>query len=100
MSRTTGQGGMMLPLTVGLLFVTLFFVAGAILAVYPGWPRSAALFFSIAGMLLVVMLSVLGSGAIMVSRIGSRPDEPMPLSSAAADASGSGPSGAPVSSPG
>jgi hypothetical protein len=75
MRREVGQGGVMLPLLIGSLFVALFFVVGAMLAVYPGWTRSAALFFCLAGMLLLIVLAIVGSGAILVSRIGSRPDD-------------------------
>ena len=59
MRREVGEGGVVLPLLVGSLFVALFFAAGAVMAVYPGWTRSAALFFSLAGMLLLVVLVVL-----------------------------------------
>jgi len=76
--RTVGEGGVMVPLLVGTLFVALFFVAGALLAVYPGWTRSAALFFSLAGLLLIIVLAIIGSGAILVSRIGTRPEGVLP----------------------
>jgi hypothetical protein len=76
MGRTVGEGGAMVPLLVGSLFVALFFAVGAVLAVYPGWTRTAALFFSLAGMLLLIVLAIVGSGAILVSRIGSRPEDP------------------------
>jgi hypothetical protein len=101
MGRATGQGGMMLPLFVGTLFVALFFVAGAILAVYPAW-RSAALFFSLAGLLLIVVLAIVGSGAILVSRIGSRPDDgfPAPSPVGGVPPTGPTPAAAPVSSAG
>lgn len=74
MRREVGEGGAVLPLLVGSLFVAAFFVAGAVLAVYPGWTRSAALFFSFAGMLLLMALAIVGSGALLVSRIGTRPE--------------------------
>lgn len=92
MRRTVGEGGVMLPLLIGSLFVALFFIAGAVLAVYPGWTRSAALFFSFAGLLLEIALAIIGSGAIIVSRIGTRPDGPRADEVPSGPAPASGPS--------
>jgi hypothetical protein len=98
MRREVGQGGVMLPLLIGSVFVTLFFVVGALLAVYPGWPRSAALFFSFAGLLLLIVLAIVGSGAILVSRLGSRPDDTLAEGAPADSAPAPGPAPAPFSS--
>lgn len=93
--RPVGEGGAMLPLAVGSLFVAAFFVAGAVLAIYPGWPRSAALFFSLAGLLLVMALAVVGSGAVLVSRFGTRPEDALPGAAGERPAGPPGPAGAP-----
>jgi hypothetical protein len=98
MRREVGQGGVMLPLLIGSLFVALFFVVGAMLAVYPGWTRSAALFFCLAGMLLLIVLAIVGSGAILVSRIGSRPDDALREGGPADPAPKSAPAPAPFPS--
>lgn len=66
----------MLPLFAGLAFVAAFFVVGAVLATPPGFLRSVALFFSLLGVLMVVVLSAIGSGALILSRLGSRGDGP------------------------
>ena len=63
----------MQPILTGALFVALFFVAGALLATPPGFPRTAALFFSVLGVLLVFCLTTIGTGAFLLSRFGTRP---------------------------
>ena len=65
----------MTPILTGALFVALFFVAGAVLATPPGFPRTAALFFSLLGLLLVFCLTTIGTGAFLLSRLGTRPQE-------------------------
>ena len=71
--RRLGQGGAMQPILTGTLFVALFFVAGAMLATPPGFPRTAALFFSLLGALLVFCLTTIGTGAFLLSRFGTKP---------------------------
>ena len=73
--RRLGQGGAMKPILIGTLFVAGFFVAGALLATPPGFPRTAALFFSLLGVLLVFCLTTIGTGAFLLSRIGTRPQD-------------------------
>jgi hypothetical protein len=73
--RPLGQGGAMQPILWGAMFVALFFVAGALLATPPGFPRTAALFFSLLGVLLVFCLTTIGTGAFLLSRFGTRPAE-------------------------
>ena len=68
------QGGMSgAALAAGTLIVTLFFVLGAVLAGPQGPLRSLALFFALLGVLLALGLSVVGIGAVLLSRFGSRP---------------------------
>jgi cytoskeletal protein CcmA (bactofilin family) len=73
--RRLGQGGAMRPILAGALFVALFFAAGAVLATPPGFPRTAALFFSLLGVLLVFCLTTIGTGAFLLSRFGTRPPD-------------------------
>ena len=71
--RRPGEGGLMGPIIVGTLLVALFFVLGAGFAVAEGVPRTLSLFFTLLGLLLVVGLSIIGTGALILSRVGSRP---------------------------
>jgi hypothetical protein len=73
--RRLGERGPMGPIAVGSLFVAVFFVLGAILAGPPGASRTLALFFTLLGTLLVLGLSLIGTGAVLLSRFGSRPRE-------------------------
>ena len=43
------------------------------LSVPSGFLRTLALFFALIGILLVTGLSILGTGALLISRFGSRP---------------------------
>ena len=74
LSRRVGQGGLMLPIAVGNALVGGFFVLGALLTTGPG-ARLLAIFFVLLGLLLVVVLSTLGTGAFLLSRLGTRPRE-------------------------
>ncbi len=60
-------------LAAGTLFVAGFFVLAAVLAGPPGLSRTAALFFTLLGMLFVVGLSTVGIGAVLLSRFGAGP---------------------------
>lgn len=75
MRRRVGEGAVLAPIAYGSAFVALFFVAGAVLSGPPGVVRTFALFFSLIGMLLVTGLSILGTGALLLSRFGSRSRE-------------------------
>ncbi len=71
--RRLGQGGVTAPLVSGSLLVASIFGFGAILWDTPGVVRTAALFFLLVGVLLLVGLSTIGTGAFLLSRAGSRP---------------------------
>ena len=74
--RRPGDGqGLFLPLAAGLTFVAVFFAAGALLGVSPGPLRIGAVFFSLLGVLLVLALSSIGTGAFLLSRFGRVPHE-------------------------
>jgi hypothetical protein len=74
--RRPGEGGLMGPIVAGTMLVTLLFVAGAALAAPEGPARTLSLFFTLLGLLLVLGLSIIGTGALILSRVGSRPAEP------------------------
>lgn len=82
--RRPGEGGLMGPILVGTLLVALCFGLGAGFAVPEGLPRTLSLFFTLLGVLLVVGLSIIGTGALILSRVGSRPAQAAPASTAAA----------------
>lgn len=74
--RQPGEGGLMGPTFVGTLVVALLFVLGAALALAGGLPRTFSLFFTLLGMLLIAGLSIIGTGALILSRVGSRSAQP------------------------
>lgn len=71
--RRPGEGGLMAPILVGTFLVALCFGLGAGFAVPEGVPRTLSLFFTLLGVLLIVGLSIIGTGALLLSRVGSRP---------------------------
>jgi hypothetical protein len=74
--RPLGGGpGLLTPLVAGTLFVALFFVIGSMLAVMPGLARPAALFFVMLGTLLIMSLTAIGTGAFLLSRLGTVPTD-------------------------
>jgi cytoskeletal protein CcmA (bactofilin family) len=73
--RRPEDGRIMGPLLSGSLLVASVFGFGAILWETPGMVRTVALFFVMLGVLLVLGLSAIGTGAILLSRGGSRPRE-------------------------
>ncbi len=79
MRRRAGEASIFGPAVAGSLFVALFFVTGALLGTPQGvMTRSLGLFFTLLGLLLVTGLSILGTGAFLLSRAGGRPREPRP----------------------
>ena len=75
------------PMALGTLFVAAFFVMGAVFGSGAGFMRGGALFFHLLGVLLLVGLTIIGTGAFLVSRFGSQPADvfarPRPLSGGA-----------------
>ncbi len=74
--RRPGEGGLTAGILVGTLLVALFFVLGAAFAIPEGLARTASVFFTVLGLLLIVGLSTIGTGALILSRVGSRPPQP------------------------
>ena len=75
MRRRLGEGSITGPLLSGSLLVASIFGFGAILWDTPGVVRTAALFFLLVGVLLLIGLACIGTGAFLLSRAGSRPRE-------------------------
>lgn len=73
--RGVGEGGITAPVIAGTLFVVAFFAVAAVLAGPEGTPRTIALFFTLLGSLLVTGMSVIGTGAVILSGMGSRPTD-------------------------
>lgn len=71
--RRLGEGGVTMPMIAGSVLVASIFFLGSILWETPGMVRTFALFFMLVGVLLVVGLSLIGTGAFFLSRAGSRP---------------------------
>ena len=61
------------PIVAGSLLVAAFFAVGVVLLVVPGMARPAALFFGLLGVLLVLGLTQIGTGAFLLSRFGGAP---------------------------
>jgi hypothetical protein len=74
--RPLGQGGIAGPLMAGSMLVASVFGFGAILWDTPGVVRTAAVFFLLVGVLLLIGLSTIGTGAFLLSRAGTRPRAP------------------------
>lgn len=79
--RRLGEGSVFAGLAAGTLFVAAFFAAGALLAGPPGLPRTFALFLVAVGGLICVALQLIGFGAVLLSRFGTRPRELAPVES-------------------
>jgi len=91
--RRVGENGIMAPVLAGTLFSVAFFVIGALLAGPEGPSRSIALFFTLLGSLLIAGMSVIGTGAVLLSGLGSQPRDLLVNAPAAV---GIGPQGAPI----
>lgn len=74
--RRPGEGGLMGPITVGTLLIAVLFVLGAVLAISGALAIGVSLFFTVLGLLLAVGLATIGTGALLLSRFGSRPPQP------------------------
>jgi hypothetical protein len=71
--RRLGEGSVFAGLATGTLFVAAFFAAGALFASPPGLPRTFALFLVAVGVLISLALQLIGFGAVLLSRFGTRP---------------------------
>lgn len=71
--RNIGERGAMPAIVAGTLLVGSFFAVGVILWTTPGTVRTVAVFFHLVGLLVLTGLSLIGSGAFLLSRLGTRP---------------------------
>jgi hypothetical protein len=75
LTRRSLPQGMLLPLFAGTAFVAVLLAAGAALSVSNGFGNPLALFFTLSGVVLLLGLGSLGTGAFLLSRFGTRPRE-------------------------
>ncbi len=68
-----GAPGAMPAIVAGNLLVGAFFAVGVVLWHSPGPLRTVAVFFHLVGLLVVTGLSLIGTGAFLLSRLGTRP---------------------------
>ncbi|MBI5169841.1 MAG: polymer-forming cytoskeletal protein [Candidatus Eisenbacteria bacterium] len=73
--RRLGEGPALGPIIAGTTFIALFFLGGALLWMKPGLPTAIAIFLFLTGILLQLALSTIGSGAILLSRLGALPKD-------------------------
>jgi hypothetical protein len=75
LTRRSLVNGLMSPLLVGTLFVAIILGTGTALMAGASAARPASLFLLLSGLLLLLGLGTLGTGAFLLSRFGSRPRE-------------------------
>ena len=73
--RRLHQGSVFTGILTGTLFVAAFFALAALLASVPGISRSVALFLFAVGSLICLALQLIGCGAVILSRFGTRPQD-------------------------
>lgn len=73
--RRLHQGSVFTGILAGTLFVAAFFALAALLASMPGLSRSIALFLFAVGSLICLALQLMGCGAVVLSRFGTRPQD-------------------------
>jgi hypothetical protein len=74
--RRLGEGNAMPAIVAGTLLVGFFFAVGVVLWQSPGTVRTIAVFFHLVGLLVMIGLSFIGSGAFLLSRLGTKPSLP------------------------
>lgn len=98
--RPIGEGGLLGPMTAGITLVTMFFVIAAVFVTTSGLSRAGALFFGLLGGLVAFGLTVIGLGAVLLSRLGRDPADVRHQGEAAVPAMPAPPVSAPGVSPG
>lgn len=71
--RAPGQGSAVAAITAANTLVAVFFSIGAVLWTATGLVRTIALFFDLVGVMLLLGLTCIGTGAFLLSRFGSAP---------------------------
>lgn len=70
--RRPGEGSALAPIVAGSLLIALFFIAAAVCFTFGGLGAALALFFGLVGLLVLTGLTTIGTGALILSRAGSR----------------------------
>jgi hypothetical protein len=71
--RPLGPGSPVGPIVAGSLVVAVLFAVAALLATPQGFLRSLALFPLLLGLLITTVMGTIGSGAVLLSKFGTRP---------------------------
>jgi hypothetical protein len=96
--RRVGEGELVGPLASGIAFVTSFFVLAAVFVTTTGLSRAGALFFGLLGVLVAFGLTVIGIGAVLLSRFGRDPAD-LRYGEAVNAAAGVAPPAPPIATP-
>lgn len=84
MRRRLGEGDVFGPIAAGSFLIALLFAAAAVCFSIGGVGGAFALFFGLVALLVLLGLTLIGTGAVLLSRVGSTPhDVGMPQASAA-----------------
>ena len=83
MRRRLGEGGAVGPIAAGSFLIALFYLAAAICFSLGGAGGALALFFGLVGLLVSTGLTIIGSGAFLLSRGGALPLDVRPAAPAA-----------------
>ena len=81
--RRPGEGSALAPIVAGSLLIAFFFAAAAVSFTFGGIGAAFALFFGLVGVLVLTGLTMIGTGAFILSRAGSRVRGDSPGGSAA-----------------
>ncbi len=84
--RRLGEGSALAPIVAGSLLIALFFAAAAVCFTFGGLGAALALFLGLVGLLVLTGLTMIGTGAFILSRAGSRPRGEAPDASPSAPA--------------
>ena len=93
MRRRLGEGPAIGPIAAGSALIAVVFVIAAVSFAFSGVGGALALFFGLAGLLVLMGLTTIGTGAFLLSRGGSGPREgraPSPVAASAPAAAGPG----------
>jgi hypothetical protein len=70
--RRPGEGSALPPIVAGSLLIAFFFTAAAVCFSFGGIGAALALFFGLVGVLVLTGLTIIGTGAFILSRAGTR----------------------------
>lgn len=73
--RRLGEGGHVAPIAAGALLIAALWMIAALCFTHGGVGGAFALFFGLVALLVQVGLATIGAGAILLSRLGTRPND-------------------------